>query len=414
MSVKLLSRLEDSMSKYRSRLRKSTFACSLISALVLSGCQVPATVTPVPEATSAPTETPIATLATTETATTTPTNTASPTATAKPTVVISDEKPFTIGMPIFYVSGGDLWCSDLEGENALQLTEDDALDLVAPPPASGVNTTLSSICKPSVSPDGLWVSYHPRTEFGSTMVLIPTVKGVSTRRIDNTCYGVWSPDSTRLAYTPHMDIESVIYVYDVYTHNRISYYPPDNENTWYFANPLLWAPDGQALFFRGTTEPLNTEDTEIDYNIHNVIRLDIQTGISQVVGTVRTSIASSQTFCLDSKGNFTTDIENGAICSKDRNYPISPNGLWIYQVSSEAQNTTISMMDVERNVIWERELDFGTSQSRVHWSLDGEYLLIDDYSMTTPIWRLASDGSSELEQVVDEGYLLDVVSSWTE
>ncbi len=406
----------------RTSLGKALIICGLISTLVLSGCQGTATVTPVPETTSAPTETTIATLAPTETATTKPTNTASPTATAKPTVVLSDEAPFTLGMPVLYAKGGDLWCSSLDGENILQLTQDDALNLVAPPPPSGVGPALSWTCKPNVSPDGRWIAYNPYSGQDSTrIILLSTVEGMSPQTVMRTCYGVWSPDSTRLAFAPNLenpfnkDLRPSVYVYDLTTQSSTIYYPNEgDEAAWGKINTFLWAPDGNSITFRGLAD-FETEGEQPDSHEAQVFTIDLTSGSSEAVGEVWVSIASNQTFCLDSEGNFTTDADSGVICSLDYSYFTSPNGLWTYSRRQSSENegaTTIAVLDADENVLWERDLEF--SPGKVRWSSDGAYLLIDGDDMTGPIWRLASDGSGELEQVVDEGYLLDVVADWAE
>ncbi len=395
---------------YSARLRR-TLACILCS-LLLSACQQTVTVTPIPI--KALTSEPTATTAVEAT------NTPSPTATAEvatATPASTSETLVTASRPLLYASGGDLWCSDMSGENRLQLTHDDALNLVAPPPSSGVDVALSWGCAPTVSPDGRWLTYSLQSSWMRTLMVMSLEDG-SLQEVDNTCYGIWSPDSTRLAYAANLDspanegLEPVLYVYNVLTQERITYYPPDDENTWEFASAILWAPDGNSLAFRGTSEIIYKDGEYTGEGLCNVIKLDLLTGESTVVGTVWTAIASSQTFCLDSEGNFTTDRELGVVCSRTYTSYTSPNGLWTYNISTEASNSTVSMLDAEGDLIWKRALDFSISPDRIHWSLDGTYLLIDDYNMTTPIWRLAADGSGELEQIIEEGYLLQVVSPW--
>ena len=58
-------------------------------------------------------------------------------------------------------------------------------------------------------------------------------------------------------------------------------------------------------------------------------------------------------------------------------------------------------------VEWQRELAAGVFPAG--WSPDGQFILLDDAATASPIWRLAADGSGDLEVVVDDGRLLELV-----
>jgi len=85
------------------------------------------------------------------------------------------------------------------------------------------------------------------------------------------------------------------------------------------------------------------------------------------------------------------------------------------------------MLDAETgDVLWQREIikaDIGTTSPPdfLYWSPDGDYLLLDGpdepypgQPHLSPIWRLRADGTGELVPVVEQGFLLGVISQWGE
>jgi hypothetical protein len=56
---------------------------------------------------------------------------------------------------------------------------------------------------------------------------------------------------------------------------------------------------------------------------------------------------------------------------------------------------------------WQRELPVGLFP--VGWSPDGQFILLDDAAVASPIWRLAADGTGEPEVVVEDGRLVELI-----
>ena len=46
------------------------------------------------------------------------------------------------------------------------------------------------------------------------------------------------------------------------------------------------------------------------------------------------------------------------------------------------------------------------------WSADGQYLLLDNDQVHSPIWRMRADGQGGPEQLMADGFLIDVVPQW--
>ena len=46
---------------------------------------------------------------------------------------------------------------------------------------------------------------------------------------------------------------------------------------------------------------------------------------------------------------------------------------------------------------------------RSRWSPSGDYLLLDNNELGTPIWRISAEGTGEVEVVIENGLLLDAL-----
>lgn len=62
------------------------------------------------------------------------------------------------------------------------------------------------------------------------------------------------------------------------------------------------------------------------------------------------------------------------------------------------------------SLLW--QMEFSEPFQTIYWSIDGQYLFLDVHDLKpndSPIWRLAADGKSNIEVVVDEGILIGVL-----
>ena len=92
----------------------------------------------------------------------------------------------------------------------------------------------------------------------------------------------------------------------------------------------------------------------------------------------------------------------------------SPDSRLAYTVLCGVGGTTaleprpLTVIDPATGVVgWQRELPVGLFP--VGWSPDGQFILLDDAAVASPIWRLAADGTGELEVVVEDGRLVELI-----
>lgn len=90
----------------------------------------------------------------------------------------------------------------------------------------------------------------------------------------------------------------------------------------------------------------------------------------------------------------------------------SPDGRLAYALSCGFANppaaTVLTVIDPAIGVVeWQRELPAGLFP--VGWSPDGQFILLDDAAVASPIWRLVADGTGEPEVVVEDGRLVEFV-----
>jgi hypothetical protein len=74
-------------------------------------------------------------------------------------------------------------------------------------------------------------------------------------------------------------------------------------------------------------------------------------------------------------------------------------------------------------ILWQEEvtdIESAFPLEFLYWSPDGAYLLLDEpdelyegQRQLSPIWRIAADGSSPLEIILEHGFLLGTVQQWS-
>lgn len=111
------------------------------------------------------------------------------------------------------------------------------------------------------------------------------------------------------------------------------------------------------------------------------------------------------------------------------NWAWSPDGMelaFLLNCAAAAEDSWLYVVDAATGEIrWQKTLPTPAEAlyplERVFWSPDGAYLLLDGVDTTaestrplSPIWRLETDGTGELDVLVTSGYLVDVVAPWAE
>lgn len=333
-----------------------------------------------------------------------PTSTPIPTPTA--TAVPIDLSRINSGAVVLFARDDDLWRTDLDGHEVDRLSEGGLLNWGWDREDDfwWMNATLRP---PYVSPDGRWIAF---ASTGKKLVLDVAAPGM-TRLIVGSGDGsmAWSPDSRFLAYGPHS-----LYVYD-----------PEADQ----ANKLLtgygggihnisWSPDGQSIAFVCCFKPPADQSSGDPY-IGEIQRVEVATGQVETVGEATSSIGGGPShFCWTAENQVITSTGQAVRCSSDAVlHYISPDGTQIAYLSSvSSEDTDFNLLIVQqiatREIVWQQ----GVASIRpnvVFWSPDGQYLLLDDsLQKHSPIWRTKADGSGELEVVVEDGFLLNVISAW--
>jgi len=127
---------------------------------------------------------------------------------------------------------------------------------------------MKRVGSPEVSPDGKWVvfsisepSYEPDKAV-SDLWLVPTAGGAAPKRLTNTKAGengvVWSPDSTKIAFTTKREGDEVeqVYVLDVIGGGEARRVTSLSTA----ATRPQWRPDGQAILFETMVYPGALDD----------------------------------------------------------------------------------------------------------------------------------------------------------
>lgn len=270
---------------------------------------------------------------------------------------------------------------------------------------------------PRVSSDGQWIAFSSNGD----QIHIIDLQGQpqESHTMPGSQNYAWSPNSSELAYTIRDLIAEgeQLLVYDVDTGSSL----PLMTMGIYDVGPLVWSPDGQRIAFGCCYDENGSNAGESQDVLSGQLRVfDLTTKQVETMGPLFRSIAGGvENFCWTEDNEVTTvndqlGIDNSLFCGEAPDRSISPDGQYQFYVSGPSElemdadyQLVIEAAGVE---LWRRELDTGLWP--IDWSPDGQYILLDDTQNHSPIWRLPANGTGELEIIVDDGYLLGLVTAW--
>jgi len=321
------------------------------------------------------------------------------------------------GPVVFFVRDDDLWRADLNGKEVERLTEGRSLDWQ---PEQGTDWVIEArYRRPQVSPDGQWIVLSQRD---LTLILVNAPEHTQTRLPGPGALNVaWSPDSRYLAYVPQSQTDSVVlYLYDIQRGQADRLFNVER-TTGLGIHNVVWSPDNRFIAFDCcfAAPPSGVYTGTLVGEIRSI---EISTRQAQTDGKVETSVAGgSDQLCWTADGQVTTNPAQGVHCSytPPAPYAFSPDGEQLAVLAplspDDTWETGSSRLTVSKaatgEILWQREISVAAVQA-VAWSPDGQYLLLDDTEIHSPIWRLKTDGTSDLKEIVEDGFFLDIVRQW--
>ena len=312
---------------------------------------------------------------------------------------------------ILFARERDLWRTDLDGGVVEQLTEGRKLHWR--PGAD--DWWVEFLSRPvQVSPDGRWITTLPQYErilVEVTTHALVRLPGPGAAIVD------WSPDSRYLAYARRRGSDDGLYVYDVQQGQATELLDLPIADAGAGIENVVWSPDGRFIGFSCCfTIPTDVYTGTL---VGEIRQIEVATRQMETVGETQSHVGASSPLCWTPEGQPTTDRDRGVRCSYERSLPtaVSPDGTKRASLGPSPPGdpwTGGSRLTVGEaatgEVLW--PLEIPETVQTLTWSPDGEYLLLDDRLDRSPIWRIKSDGSGELETIVDDGFLLGVVAEW--
>jgi len=343
---------------------------------------------------------------------------------ARITTVVPE--PMAEGRSILYIHDDDLWRADLDGAPAERLTTGGALGWQVP--SLGWQQLLAC-CRPQVSPDGRWISYIMRVDGIPQAVLQPVGHEEDPLTIVGVHTVVWSPDSRRVALVREGDTQwapdeaSPLLVYDLAAGQMME--PLDGvEGDWPGMGQLAWSPDGAALAFACCGEGISEDGSIREDAYRRVYWVDVSSGEVHAAGKTDEGLASLSPLCWETREGLATELDDARsdparACSAE--LPQCDAGACIHPVSGRLAHmefasgqpgaVRLRVAGSNERTLWERDLAV-SGLRQVHWSPDGRWLLLDDERPDTPIWRLAADGSGDLEPIIEDAILVRTTPRW--
>ena len=441
--------------------RRLNWLLLLVVGLILTACDAqPAAQTPPAVATASPPSTIAAPASTAEPATAAPTATTPATVTPTATLPTPDtsaptatDAQYPTDALLFYHSDGHLYTVPLGGQSRRLTTQ----------PLAGANEPfivdgMFGFRPPVVSPDGCLLALNGNWG-GATVLDLVTGEMIGMGRGRAMQSPNWSPDSRQLAYVTQDDR---LCIYDLNSEPDDCPFAPEG-----LLMEVVWSPTGSFIAAAVVTPPVGGSS---DCCVGRVWLVDPATGVATDVAGFITGFeyAPGEAFqwlpdgsglaikrADDSHGaifrladgsvvtfdEWIADVApdggtvlhpSGALSAIDGTAlaPLtgadgcaeflgiarswSPDSRLAYTILCGVGGTTaleprpLTVIDPATGVVgWQRELPVGLFP--VGWSPDGQFILLDDAAVASPIWRLAADGTGELEVVVEDGRLVELI-----
>ncbi len=393
--------------------RPTVWLLLLLMALCLTACDAPPTaqtpptvVTASPSTVAPPTSTAAPTTdAPTATAPATAAPTAALPATITPTAAATDTAP----QALLFARADDLYRADADGGRVERLTTGGLLGwgMVAGDDAWWVNYLA---LRPRVSPDGGTIAFSPD---GDAVVVIDAQNpAAAPLTLPGSAVFAWSPDSRRLAVASHAGDEqrAQLVVYDLAT----SVATPLLGELVADIAALVWSPDGRRVAFGCCfADDTGANGEYLGTSTGRVYIADLESGAVTGAGELGRSVAGGIEALCWTADNMLAGIEGGsadaAHCATPPDPSISPDGQRRFSVSGPPQSSAAAadvliVEELSTGATWQRKL--AGELWPVAWSSDGQYILLDDSGLATPIWRIPASGAGEVEVIIEDGRLL--------
>lgn len=315
------------------------------------------------------------------------------------------------GAYLFFARDADLWRARPDGSGIEQLTFGGLFQ------RDPNDDNLVFLHNPLVSPDGRFITFSNDFE---TLYLVDItgkqpVQPLSARSDEV----AWSPDSQQLAY---LDPQGTITVLDVATGVLTTL---ANQPRFDVGN-LVFAPDGRSLAYHCCFTDQESPTTG------EIRVITLANGQEDTVGETWSSIGGgSPPLCWIGPDEVTTadkiqaDYPDDCSHAYNGSSTISPDGTQQLSLGllSPDDNVYFRRLIVQNTatdeVVWQR--DFDVILRRAVWSPDGPLLFLHvagdeswprNGTSDDAIYALATDGSGDLQLVLENAVLLDVIPAW--
>ncbi len=323
---------------------------------------------------------------------------------------------------VLFARDRDLWRTNLYGDRVEQLSEGRRLNWEPGKDDWWVNALSAPV---QASPDGRWVTFsgeHTRFLIEARTLTEAGMPILHALPAPHAPIGDWSPDSRYFAY----GTDEGLYLYDVQENRTTRLDPPMLGRAEAGVREVVWSPDGRFIGFACC---FASPPQEPDAWVGQIWKLQYATRQVEKVGEIKAYVAKSNPLCWTAEGQLAAAQElaggeQGARCSKwglsafPLIGPASPDGTRQVVLgpsspddSSWSGPSLLKVVEVATGqVLSQREIPWRVVM--VSWSLDGQYLFLDDGGSNSPIWRVRADGRWDLLTVVEDGFLLGVIPQW--